>query len=518
MDYEWSIPSVMDGLNREQRKVIYTCLNRTDKSEVLVSRLIGRIIGQSADYYDERVLTRIIIKLAQNFVGSNNINILLPNGQFGTRLQGGEDAASAGCLYTELNSLSGILFSSLDNPFLSCLYEDNLKIEPLYYAPVIPMALVNGVEVNGAEFSTKVPNFNPREIIDNIKIMLNGQEPEAMLPWYKNFRGCISRLDNQHFLVSGELAILGDNKVEISELPVFTWTESYKEKVLYPMVPGSIIDVQVYYTVTTVRFVISMTAEQFGEAQIQGFHRYFKLESIIDLSNMTLLDHRGCVRKYGSPEEILKEYFEVRFAMYERRKEYIISRLEAEYQKLKNQSLFYLQKNYTLFIYGKKKVEVLKTLVENGFDPDPIKVWEASQNTDEEESPNNLDADLEKTMMDNYSYLLGMPICNSLEAKEELLTKRRKIMNKINDLEDISPSEMWLKDLEELERQLDKVEKEEMDDSILGHGEDRLSPFGERVAPIVHEAPSPKETADSSPVHMKNVDEHTPSANSESDD
>ncbi len=40
-------------------------------------------------------LQTTIVGLAQDFVGSNNINLLFPAGQFGTRLQGGKDAASA---------------------------------------------------------------------------------------------------------------------------------------------------------------------------------------------------------------------------------------------------------------------------------------------------------------------------------------------------------------------------------------------------------------------------------------
>lgn len=43
-----------------------------------------------------------IVGLAQNFVGSNNINLLMPIGQFGTRLQGGKDAASARYIFTSL--------------------------------------------------------------------------------------------------------------------------------------------------------------------------------------------------------------------------------------------------------------------------------------------------------------------------------------------------------------------------------------------------------------------------------
>lgn len=47
-----------------------------------------------------------IVNLAQNFVGSNNINILQPLGQFGTRINGGKDAASPRYIFTMLRFVS----------------------------------------------------------------------------------------------------------------------------------------------------------------------------------------------------------------------------------------------------------------------------------------------------------------------------------------------------------------------------------------------------------------------------
>ena len=41
-----------------------------------------------------------------HFVGSNNINLLLPNGQFGTRLQGGKDSASERYIFVKLNDIN----------------------------------------------------------------------------------------------------------------------------------------------------------------------------------------------------------------------------------------------------------------------------------------------------------------------------------------------------------------------------------------------------------------------------
>ena len=48
---------------------------------------------------------------------------------------------------------------------MNYLNEDNQRIEPTWYMPIIPMVLVNGAEGIGTGWSSKVPNYDPREII-----------------------------------------------------------------------------------------------------------------------------------------------------------------------------------------------------------------------------------------------------------------------------------------------------------------------------------------------------------------
>ncbi|XP_076307781.1 DNA topoisomerase 2-alpha-like [Tachypleus tridentatus] len=239
MDNERSIPSLVDGLKPGQRKVIFTCFKRNDKHEIKVAQLAGSVAELSAYHHGENSLMATIINLAQNFVGSNNINLLQPIGQFGTRLQGGKDSASPRYIFTMLSPLAKHIFPSVDEPLLNHLYEDNQKIEPEFYVPIIPMILVNGTEGIGTGWSTKIPNYNPREIVENLRRMIVGEEPKPLRPWFKNFCGSIEQLDSQRFVISGEIALLGANKLEITELPVRTWTQSYKEQVLEPMVHGT---------------------------------------------------------------------------------------------------------------------------------------------------------------------------------------------------------------------------------------------------------------------------------------
>ncbi|GFS90370.1 DNA topoisomerase 2-alpha [Nephila pilipes] len=506
MDNERSIPSAVDGFKPGQRKVLFTCIKRNDKREVKVAQLVGSVAEQSAYHHGEQALAGTIIGLAQDFVGSNNINVLLPVGQFGTRLQGGKDAASPRYIFTMLSSVSKHLFSNLDSPLLHYLYDDNLKIEPEYYVPIIPMVLVNGAEGIGTGWSTKVPNYNPRDLVKNIYRLLDGDEPVAMNPWYKNFRGQIDRLDDQHFLVSGEIAILENNKVEITELPIRTWTQVYKENVLEPMVHGTekipafITDYKEYHTDSTVRFVVTMTPEKFSQATEQGFHKVFKLQTSISLSSMVLFDHLGCLRKYDNPEQILKEFYEVRFALYERRKEYMVGVLEAESLKLKNQARFILEKiENKISIENRRRVEMIKTLQDRGYDSDPVKAWKEAQkeHIDEEKAVESDEEKEVETSGPDYDYLLGMTLWSlTRERKDDLLKKRDEKIKELDDLKSKSPSDLWRNDLKEFIEELDKVEKEAKEDdagssklkkknSGKKKDEDKPSPFGERVNPQI---------------------------------
>lgn len=233
-----SIPSLVDGLKPGQRKVLFTCIKRNDKKEVKVAQLAGSVAEHSAYHHGEQSLCATIVNLAQNFVGSNNINLLEPRGQFGTRLTGGKDSASARYIFTKMSPLTRMIFHPHDDPLLKHEYDDNLKIEPVWYVPVIPMVLVNGAEGIGTGWMTKIPNYNPREIVQNIRKLLDGEEVVKMLPWYKNFKGTIEDCGDNRYVVSGEIAVIGNDKVEITELPVGTWTQNYKENVLEILLHG----------------------------------------------------------------------------------------------------------------------------------------------------------------------------------------------------------------------------------------------------------------------------------------
>ncbi|KAL4687383.1 hypothetical protein H8959_019511 [Pygathrix nigripes] len=470
-DNERSIPSMVDGLKPGQRKVLFTCFKRNDKREVKVAQLAGSVAEMSSYHHGEMSLMMTIINLAQNFVGSNNLNLLQPIGQFGTRLHGGKDSASPRYIFTMLSSLARLLFPPKDDHTLRFLYDDNQRVEPEWYIPIIPMVLINGAEGIGTGWSCKIPNFDVREVVNNIRLLMDGEEPLPMLPSYKNFKGTIEELAPNQYVISGEVAILNSTTIEISELPIRTWTQTYKEQVLEPMLNGTektpplITDYREYHTDTTVKFVVKMTEEKLAEAERVGLHKVFKLQTSLTCNSMVLFDHVGCLKKYDTVLDILRDFFELRLKYYGLRKEWLLGMLGAESAKLNNQARFILEKiDGKIIIENKPKKELIKVLIQRGYDSDPVKAWkEAQQKVPDEEENEESDTEKETEKSNSvtdsgptFNYLLDMPLWYlTKEKKDELCRLRNEKEQELDTLKRKSPSDLWKEDLatfiEELE-------------------------------------------------------------------
>ena len=223
-DIRRSIPHVMDGLKPSQRKVIFACLKKNLEKDMTVAQLAGYIGEHSAYHHGETSLQGTIVGLAQDFVGSNNMNLLVPSGQFGSRLEGGKDCASARYISTRLAPYTKFLFDERDNSVLTWLVEDGKKIEPECYYPNMPTMLVNGGEGIGTGYSSFVPPYNPDDIKKNIKRLLNKEKLVPMNPWYRGFKGTVTKKDTHTWVLSGKL-----EKNVITELPPGKWIQDYKE-------------------------------------------------------------------------------------------------------------------------------------------------------------------------------------------------------------------------------------------------------------------------------------------------
>ncbi|KAM3184368.1 DNA topoisomerase 2-alpha [Hymenolepis weldensis] len=481
MDNERSIPSLVDGLKPGQRKVLFTCLKRNQVKEIKVAQLTGAVAEMSSYHHGEMSLMGTIINLAQDFVGSNNLNLLLPIGQFGTRLAGGKDSASARYIFTALSPLSRRVFHEHDDAILNYLQDDNQRIEPEWYIPIIPMVLINGAEGIGTGWSTKVPNYDTLDVISNLRRMLDGLDPRPMLPSYRGYHGKIVEVGENRYVFFGEIAVLDDQTVEISELPVKVWTQTYKEQVLELMlngsekVPVSIIDYKEYHTDVTVRFVITMTQDKLREAETVGLHKFFKLAVPFTTNSMVLFDKAGCLKRYNSAQEILQEFYTLRLELYDKRKSYLVGMLSAEARRLENQARFVMEKiEGKIIIENRSKKDLVRLLRDQKYDPDPVRAWKecvdkmaaiedaAAARQQAGESPEEVvegeETDVSKLAAD-YNYILGMPLWSlSKERKDDLLAQRDKKRTELKILMEKSNKHLWRADLEELETAIKKYE------------------------------------------------------------
>ncbi|XP_072431341.1 DNA topoisomerase 2-beta isoform X2 [Chiloscyllium punctatum] len=480
-DNERSIPSLVDGLKPGQRKVLYTCFKRNDKREVKVAQLAGSVAEMSAYHHGEQALMMTIVNLAQNFVGSNNISLLQPIGQFGTRLHGGKDAASPRYIFTMLSPLARLLSPQMDDNLLKFLYDDNQRVEPEWYCPIIPMVLVNGAEGIGTGWACRIPNYDARELVNNVRRMLDGLDPLPMLPSYKNFKGTIHEVGQNQYVVSGEILVLDRNTIEITELPVRTWTQAYKEQVLEPMLNGTektpalINDYKEYHTDASVKFVVKMSEEKLAQAEAAGLHKVFKLQTTLTCNSMVLFDHMGCLKKYETVHDILKEFFDLRLHYYGLRKEWLSGMFGAESAKLNNQARFILEKiQGKITIENKSKRDLYQMLIQRGYESDPIKAWkEAQEKTAAEEDLLELDDGTSSVSGagsgPDFNYILNMPLwCLTKEKVEELLKQRDAKGKELDDLKRKTSHDLWKDDLAAFIEELDRVEAQEREDLLAG--------------------------------------------------
>jgi len=440
-DIERSIPSLVDGLKISQRKIIYSCFKRNLTSdEIRVAQLASYVSENACYHHGEASLQSAIIAMAQNFVGANNINLLKPNGQFGSRCVGGKDAGAPRYIYTLLEKATQTIFNTQDNGVLTYLNDDGYAVEPEYYVPVIPLVLVNGAIGIGTGFSTNVPSYNPIDIVAILKQLLKDEdiEFEELTPWYMGFQGTIERSNDANtnkFISRGCFKKLSPTKVEVTELPVGTWTEDFKI-LLEDMTEKDLKQYESHYTDKKVNFILHFPSAEILNSYLaienNGYTKLendFKLVSSKNLgtTNMYLYNHKGQITKYDTPLDIILEFFNVRLRYYAKRKNFIIQQLEKDMELLEN------------------KIRFIKEVVS-----DRVRVSKMTKIQLE----TYLQESLYKLFNDSYDYLLRIPIYNLTKDKvQELEDEYSKAFGNLQAIRDKKEQDMWMEELEAFEKE-----------------------------------------------------------------
>ena len=363
-DCDRSIPNMMDGLKVSQRKILYSAFKKNLINEIKVAQFSGYVSEHSGYHHGESSLNGAIVNMAQNFVGSNNINILMPNGQFGTRLQGGKDSASERYIFTNLNKLTRMIFKKEDDSILNYLNDDGTPVEPIYYLPIIPMILVNGTKGIGTGFSTDIPCFNPLELIDYIdKKLENDTYIFDFIPFYKGFTGTIVKENERRFITKGKYTI-EKNTVIITELPIGLWNEDYILHLEKCISDNKLKDYKDQSTDTNVYFKLTLK-EPMDEIELL---KTFKLTTTLSINNMNLFDNNDKLKHYDEVYEICDDFIKNRLDYYEKRRLHLIHILSEEMNILTNKCN-YIQEllNDTLDLRKKTNIQICELLEDKKF-------------------------------------------------------------------------------------------------------------------------------------------------------
>ena len=447
-DNQRSIANGMDGLKISLRKILFAAFKKGGlKTEIKVAQFSGYVSEHSGYHHGEASLNAAIVGMAQNFVGSNNINLFEPNGQYGTRLCGGRDSASERYIFTQLNAITRLIYRAEDDAVLEYLDDDGQLVEPTFYAPIVPMVLINGTKGIGTGFSTDIMCYNPLQVIDYVEAMLL-QKPEAewgpIEPYYRGFKGSITPLTTApgKFLVRGLHTVDAAKKqVRVTELPVGYWTEDFKKHLETLIETGAIKDYVDMSTDTVVDFTITFPASASIDTAVvdhgtcTAVEKMLKLYTTESTSNMHLFDSQDQLKKYGNVRDIVRDYYATRLNLYNKRKTHQLGAMTAELLLLSNKAR-YIQEllDGSIDLRRKRGDELVSMMQSKGYD--------------------QVEGDQQ------YKYLLKLPMDSVSEENVQKLLKEKGQKEVCHaTLQGTSIEQLWLADLAELRAEYVKQEE-----------------------------------------------------------
>jgi len=460
-DCDRSIPNLMDGLKISLRKILFSAFKKNLANEIKVAQFSGYVSENSGYHHGEASLNMAIVGMAQNYTGSNNINLLEPNGQFGTRMQGGKDSASERYIFTQLNKITRYLYSGKDDAILKYNNDDGDMVEPVYYLPIIPMVLVNGVKGIGTGFSTEILPYDPLLLIDYISEKLTNKDTSAykFTPYWNGFNGDVYEdVENKRYLVKGKYSKISKDTIHVTELPIGFWTDDFKQlleslmesvdkngKKIKPVIKeyddmskSTNIDVRIKFMPD----VLDRLMKDHDD-NINILEKTLKLTTSYSTNNMHLFDGDEKLTKYSSVIDIIEDYYIVRLKGYTQRKNHIINVIQTELVLLSNRKRYIEELlNGSLDFRNKKKNIIVKALVDKKYD--------------------TIDNDNE------FKYLLKMPMDSvSTENVDKIVKEHDAKLSDLDYYKKVSETELWLSELQLLKQEYvkysihrDKVNKE----------------------------------------------------------
>lgn len=420
------IASIMDGQKNASRKILYTVIEKNIKDGIKVSQL-----GSKASEFTEYLhgnLDGVIVNMAQNFVGTNNHPILVRQGNFGTRFI--PEASASRYIYTHKEKHVDYIFKKDDLPLLEKQYFEGSEIEPRYFVPTIPMLLVNGSEGISTGFAQKILPRNSKDIVSLLKAKLKGKKSRAtLIPHFNGFNGTVEQGESDaQWLIKGTINRKSITKVEITEIPYGISLKDYlnilddlEDKALIKKYSDkSENDLFLF----EVQFDSKVLALMSDDDVLQKLKLIKKVTE-----NYTCMSEENKIVVYDNATSVFEHYYKVKLDFMDRRKTNLIEKLNKD-----------IKVNASKYIFIKSIVDGV-IVVNNKKKEDIITQLETVDKIIQQE--------------DSYDYLLRMPVYSLTNEKMAELKNTIIAMKKtLEEVKETLIEDMWLKDLEELEKVL----------------------------------------------------------------
>mgnify|MGYP003615126910 FL=1 len=418
------IASLIDGQKNASRKVLRTVLDKNIKTEIKVSRL-DSAMGDYCEYLHGSAVD-VIVNLAQNFPGSNNIPLLNNEGNFGTRIK--NDASAPRYIYTFGSKNLFNIFKKEDSPILTKQFFEGVEIEPLFYVPSLPMLLINGSKGVSSGFAQDILNRNPKDLKKYIKEYINkGSSKVVLTPYYEGYEGTIEQGENhKQWKIKGSIKKLRRNTIEITEVPIGYNLNSYL-KILNALMDEGVITNYKDYSSKNFRFEVTIgnhdkfLGNGYNEEELMDKLKLVKTVS----ENFTAIDETNKIVQYETVEEVLQHYIRVKLDYTTKRKEYQLKSMKQELRVMISKAFFIMcVVSGDIQISKKAKTEIEEQITK--FD----KIVKVD---------------------DSYSYLLNMPIHSLTKEKITEIKEKIKVQKDIIlELESTEPKDIWLKEIGEV--------------------------------------------------------------------
>lgn len=360
LDNVRSIPSLIDGLKDSQRKAVYAMMVHGN-SEIKVAQFGAQASLLTHYAHGEASMCDTIVNLAQNYPGSNNINLFEPVGQFGTILS--SESSSPRYIFTKPSKYLREYFLKDDECILEHRYEDNDKVEPKYFLPILPMWIVNGSVGIGTGHSVKILSRDPNKVKTVIKAYLSHKTyakktlDDLLLPSFNGWKGQVFEIEPGKFELHGSIEVVNSTTLRVTELPVGYGIDKFKAILADLIDEGKVKDYDNNSTEEGFDFEIKVPREV-SRLGLDDLKKTFKLISR-QSENITLWDSEGVLNQYETIQEALTEFVDFRLQKYEERRLVHIDILESEMEFLRQKKLFILEWN-ALDNAGKMKISDLK--------------------------------------------------------------------------------------------------------------------------------------------------------------